>query len=168
MIELLIIPVVIIFLAVFFIKWLVRRFSANKLGISGRLVWTDHGRQTKPFFNKKYEVLGKPDLMYKTRSGILAVEYKSRHGPVFISDVVQAKCAALAARGEGYKITRLLLKTSSQEEYMSLPVSDEALYGEIKNFIALARNAKNGASMNPLPSRHKCRSCAYKYHCKHA
>ena len=72
--------------------------SRSDLGIEGKLIWMDKGRSTKPFFNQVFEVLGKPDLMYRVRGGVLAVEYKSRRGPVFKSDVVQAKCAALAAR----------------------------------------------------------------------
>lgn len=150
------------------LKWARNTFGKSKLGIDGKLIWTDYGRHTKPFFNPKFEVLGKPDLMYRFSAGVLAVEYKSRNGPIFKSDVTQAKCAALAARGEGFKVVRLLLKTSSKEEYIDLPVSDAALYDDIKDFIFTARQAKNGRVMPALPTILKCRGCAYKYQCKHA
>jgi len=41
--------------------FLVRRFRkrsthSNKLGIEGKLIWTDKGRDTKPFFNNVFNV----------------------------------------------------------------------------------------------------------------
>ena len=94
-----------------FINFLRNAFTTKSdLRIKGKLIWVDRGRSTKPFFNRVFEVLGKPDLMYQVFGGVLAVEYKSRKGPVFKSDVVQAKCAALAARGNGYKVIRILPK----------------------------------------------------------
>ena len=87
--------------------------SRSDLGIEGKLIWMDKGRSTKPFFNQVFEVLGKPDLMYRVRGGVLAVEYKSRRGPVFKSDVVQAKCAALAARGNGCSLRQQPLNNTS-------------------------------------------------------
>ncbi|WP_444928349.1 PD-(D/E)XK nuclease family protein (plasmid) [Microbulbifer sp. TRSA002] len=111
--------------------------------------------------------MGKPDLMYRIRGGILAVEYKSRRGPVFTSDVVQAKCAALAARRNGYQVTQLLVKTSSTEKYIELPRTDRALFEEIKKYVILTRQAKAGVRMNPWPNAGKCRGCAYKFSCQH-
>ena len=88
----------------------IRRIAGSRsgLGIEGKLIWMDKGRSTKPFFNQVFEVLGKPDLMYRVRGGVLAVEYKSRRGPVFKSDVVQAKCAALANLDYPIRIEPLL------------------------------------------------------------
>ncbi|QFT57092.1 PD-(D/E)XK nuclease family protein [Microbulbifer sp. THAF38] len=141
--------------------------TRNSLGIEGKLIWIDKGRSTKPFFNHAFEVLGKPDLMYRIRGGILAVEYKSRRGPVFKSDVVQAKCAALAARGNGYQVTQLLVKTSTTEQYIELPGTDRALFEEIKKYVILTRQAKAGVRMKPWPNVGKCRGCAYKSSCQH-
>src|SRR4051794_13793424 len=78
--------------------------SQNPFGISGKLIWTDKGKLTKSFYNNDFEVFGKPDFLYREREEIIAVEFKSRFGPVFESDIVQAKAAALAARGDGYKV----------------------------------------------------------------
>lgn len=143
--------------------------SGNKgLGIKGKLVWTDHGRQTRPFFNKTFQVFGKPDLMYRTKDGILAVEFKSRKGRVFSSDTVQAKCASLAARGAGFNVTKVLVKTASDELYVALPRSDAELFQEIEQSVIMARQAKKGLNVPSLPDRRKCYACAYRNACNSA
>ena len=149
-----------------FFRWIFK--PRNNLGIDGKLIWVDKGRSTKPFFNAIFEVLGKPDLMYRIPGGVLAVEYKSRRGPIFKSDVVQAKCAALAARGNGYQVIRLLVKTATTEQYIDLPRSDKSLFQDIKEFVVLTRQAKSGAKMQAWPNIGKCRGCAFKFECKHA
>ena len=141
---------------------------SNKLGIDGKLVWTDRGKNTKPFFNNYFRVLGKPDLMYKVRSGILAVEYKSRRGRIYTSDIMQARAAALAARGSGYQVIRVLLRTRNQELYIDLPKKDSALFKLIQTNVAVARDAKSGRSVNPKPTGQKCRGCAYTNSCSHS
>jgi len=82
--------------------------------------------------------------MYRTKNGILAVEFKSRKGRVFSSDIVQAKCASLAARGAGYKVIEILVKTAREERYITLPRSDTDLFHEIQPKVAMARKAKRG------------------------
>ena len=151
------------------VVWLhFRGFDDNNLGIKGKLVWTDHGRQTKPFFNRTFEVFGKPDLMYQTNDGILAVEFKSRKGRVFSSDIVQAKCASLAARGAGYKVVEILVKTAREERYITLPRSDTDLFHEIQPKVAMARRAKRGDQVPSFPERNKCFSCAHNSSCESA
>jgi len=140
--------------------------STNKLGIDGSLIWTDQGRNTKPFFNKDFKVLGKPDLMYKIQSGVLAVEYKSRRSRVYLSDTVQAKSAALAARGAGYHVTKILVCTQTQKQYFELPRQDLTLYKSIEVYVSYVREAKSGSEMKATPSRYKCRSCAYHESCQ--
>jgi len=150
-------------------KFLVKVFGrTNKLGIQGKLIWVDKGTHVKPFFNSAFEVLGKPDLMYQIPDGVLAVEYKSRQGPVFESDIVQAKCAALAARGGGYKVVKVLVKTATTEEYLALPKGDKALFAEIKGYVDIARRAKVGAEMEARPDSGKCRGCAFRYGCRYS
>ena len=139
---------------------------SDALGIDGSLIWVDDGRRTKPFFNARYKVFGKPDLLYRVNGGVLAVEYKSRNGPIFESDIVQAKCAALSARGDQYIVSRILVKTGQAEKYITLPRSDHALYREIESATILARKAKNGETVPCLPAPQKCRSCAYRDHCR--
>lgn len=153
---------------VFFLFWKYWRGKRKSIGISGKLIWVDKGRKTKPFFSQQYRIVGKPDLMYQRWNGVLSVEYKSRRGPVFNSDVVQAKCAALAARGSGIKVKQILIKTDSVEKYIDLPKGDKELHRDIRLYIETARTAKSGAKMEASPSANKCRSCAYKNACKNA
>lgn len=153
-----------VFTLLLFIAYKKRSRAENKVGITGKLIWLDEGKQTKPFFNSQFLVVGKPDQIYKTTNGLLAVEYKSRKGAIYPSDIVQAKCAVLAARPQ-YIISRVLIKTSSQEKYISLPTNNQKLYNDIKKYLDIARNAKAGAKLPPLPTKYKCHSCAYKNSC---
>ena len=139
--------------------------NKDKLGIKGKLIWTDEGRQTKPFFNNVYDVLGKPDLMYKIKGGILAVEYKSRKGDIFESDIVQTKCASLAARGSGYNVIKILVITAKREQYFDLPRSDKALFKEIEPYVVYTRQSKAGCKLPATPGPYKCKSCAFNYKC---
>jgi CRISPR/Cas system-associated exonuclease Cas4 (RecB family) len=142
--------------------------SRSKLGIRGELIWVDRGKETKPFFNSEYRVLGKPDLMYKIRSGILAVEYKGRHGNIYQSDIFQAKTAALAARGSGYNVTKLLIKTDKYQRYVKLPKANKDLFKNIERFVNIARSASIGNKMKALPKKIKCRYCAFNYKCNNS
>ena len=157
-----------------FVYLVVRLFFKNKsdpLGIDGKLVWIDRGHSTKPFFNKQFRVFGKPDLMYRLRSGgILAVEYKSRRGRIYKSDLAQTQAAALAARGAGFAVREILIKTNATEQRCVLPRADEALFAEIQRYADCVREAKAGAKL-PLPPRPqagKCRTCAFGPRCSSA
>lgn len=141
--------------------WFFIKPKKNKLGIDGKLIWTDHGKNTKPFFNQEFYIVGKPDLLFKTPKGVLAVEYKSRKKFIYQSDIIQAKTAALCARGHGYKVTRILVKTQTQERYIDLPTNDNELYFQIEKYIHFVRLAKNKQTVPSYPSVKKCKSCAY-------
>lgn len=146
----------------YFLMQRLLRGRRNPLGVDGELIWIDRGRKTKPFFNRQFRVLGKPDLMYRLNSGgVLAVEYKGRQGRIYDSDVVQAKAAALAARGEGYAVRELLVKTKGTEQRFSLAKADGALFNEIRHFVECARSAKKGAELPARPLAAKCRTCAF-------
>lgn len=140
----------------------------NKLGIKGKLVWYDKNNRKKPFFNKKYKVFGKPDLIYKTLQGYLLVEFKSRKGGIFESDITQAKAAALAARYNGYKISDILIKTATEEKYITIPTLDSELHDDIESAIKIARLAKNGSALKALPYPRKCRACAFNHDCHYS
>ncbi|UZE97249.1 PD-(D/E)XK nuclease family protein [Alkalimarinus alittae] len=169
MIDALLFGLIAIALLSFIFPLLGKMLSRNKLGIEGKLIWVDKGRKTNPFFNRVFEVLGKPDLMYKIKGGILAVEYKSRKGTnIYQSDIVQAKTAALAARGEGYKVIRILIKTGSKDQYINLPSSDKALFDEVKQYVDITRSAHRGTALKAWPNKFKCRSCAFNHSCSHS
>jgi len=137
----------------------------NKTGVPGKLVWMDKGRHTKPFFNNTYHVFGKPDLIYKYKGQFIAVEYKGRKKDIYDSDIIQAMSAALAARGDGYQISDIVIKTDSTKKRIQLPKPDRALHQLIESNVALVRRAKRGDRMPASPSYHKCRSCAYEHRC---
>lgn len=139
--------------------------SKEKGDISGKLIWTDHGMKTKPFYHSKFLVFGKPDLMYRIKRGVKAVEYKHRLGQVFDSDIAQALAAALAARGSGYRVIEVLVKTRSTELSIDLRESDAAVYSKLKGYVLLVRKAKDGRPMQKKPELRKCRSCAYREAC---
>lgn len=141
----------------------------NPLGIpNAELFYIDEGKQTKPFFNRQFEVLGKPDAMYKTPTGMVAVEYKSRKGSIKDSDISQALCAALAARGEGHKVYQVIVKTQSDQLEVDLPRSDKELYDRIQQDVAVARSIKHGGTGTANPDPAKCKSCAHKSSCQFA
>lgn len=155
-----------ILIAILIIYWArTRNPGFAKLGIEGRLIWIDRGRKTGTLYNRTYGVSGKPDFIFRQRSGLLGVEYKSRRGPVYESDIVQAKVAALAARGEGYAIASILIKTASMEKWIDLPPSDSNLYKDIESFVELVRRGKMGAPLKAKPTVGKCRSCGYRLPC---
>jgi len=164
--ELLIVVAVV---AVLVVVWRQRRVSfVDELSIEGDLIWIDNGSHTKPFFNGVFKVFGKPDALYRTRTGVVAVEYKSRNGPVFDSDITQAFCAALAARGDGYRVTQVLIKTSAVQKMFKLPPSDKALFDLIQPAVAHARQAKYGHAVPSRPEFKKCRSCGFRGNCEHS
>ena len=134
----------------------------------GQLIFLDNDDNPRTFRNYAFYVTGRPDAMYQTKTGIIAEEYKSRNGPIYKSDVLQAKCAALPARGEGYRVTEILVRTNNTSQRYRLPNDDRALYSEIREYIELARRAKSGDSVPAKPSQNKCRGCAYGQACKYA
>lgn len=146
---------------IWLVSALLRKGPSDELGIDGELIWVDRGKDTKPFFNHAYRVLGKPDLMYKVDGGILAVEYKSRKRKIYSSDVVQGLTACLAARGQGYKVTSLLIKTDQSDHRIELPKSDKQLYKKVEAHVEMARQAKQGKRLPAQPSQFKCQYCAY-------
>lgn len=159
------IAIVLVIVAIWLFLTVVR--SQRDGEISGKLIWTDHGRKTKAFRNRQYRIFGKPDLMFRVRSGVKAVEYKHRNGPVFRSDIAQALAAALAARGEGYRVTEVLLKTRTQELTIDLgKSSDKDIYNKIKENAATVIQARSGKSVEAKPEYRKCRGCAYREPCR--
>jgi CRISPR/Cas system-associated exonuclease Cas4 (RecB family) len=159
-----------IFLA-FFVIYLVilnarrgRRHSTDSE--VGDLIWVDEGRHVKPFFHNGFKVVGKPDAMYNKNGLITAIEYKSRRGPVFESDWVQAFTAALAARGSGFKVRQVVVKTKSEQKAFDLPKEDLALFNIVRPFVERVRSIQNGGYGEASPSKPKCRACAYRLECR--
>ncbi len=143
-----------------------RRSRRSPLDVEGKLIWLDKEGSAASFTNDEFYVCGKPDFIYKQKRGILAIEYKSRNGPVFESDIVQAKVAALAARGSRRdRVERILIKTRSTERYVDLPAEDAQLYREVERYVEMVRTAKEGGVLTASPTVPKCRSCGYRTPC---
>ena len=143
-----------------------RRSRRSPLDVEGKLIWLDKEGSAASFTNAEFYVCGKPDFIYKQKRGILAIEYKSRNGPVFESDIVQAKVAALAARGSRlYRVDRIMIKTRSTERYIDLPAEDAQLYREVERYVEMVRIAKEGGVLTASPTVQKCRSCGYRTPC---
>lgn len=162
--------VVVFFLALYLLLFFSRSQPTSTTDwekIEGRLIWLDDGPHTKPFFNNSFLVYGKPDMIYQQRSGLLAVEYKNRNGGVYASDIIQAKCASLAARGSGKRITHILIRTNTAERQITLPASDKDLHQSIQQNISLARSAKAGKRVPPTNNKNKCSSCGYRDVCEY-
>lgn len=131
----------------------------------GELLWVDEGKDTKPFFNKAFKIFGKPDAMYVKGGKVTAIEYKSRKGKIHDSDMWQAMAAALAARGEGYQVASVRIKTKTHSADMDVPKSELDHYKFIKTCHEAALRAKNGHPSKALPETNKCFHCAYKAVC---
>lgn len=131
----------------------------------GELAWVDEGRHIKPFFNHEFKVLGKPDAIYDKGGRITTVEFKSRRGPVFDSDRVQALTAALAARAGGYNVSQAVVRTKTVEHTFELPHDDFALYQVVQPYVEIVRHIKCGGAGEALPAKTKCRACAFKADC---
>ena len=135
------------------------------IGIKGKCIWKDEGKNIKPFFSHRYHVYGKPDLLYETDEGIVLIEYKSRGGKIYPSDIAQAKCAALAARDDGYNIHSIAVKTVANKHIEVLPESNDCLYEDIEQYIHAARAAKSGSFLPTAKDPGKCHGCGYKNSC---
>lgn len=148
------------------IAYMAFRPRYNKsLGLHGKLIWTDKGKKTASFRNKKFFVFGKPDFIYKTKYGLTAVEYKSRNGGIYLSDIIQVMTASLSARGAGKKIKHAIVITNTQRKEITLPKSDKQLYSKIQSYVEIVRQAENGNSMPSTPNKYKCMSCAFTNSC---
>lgn len=150
----------------FLTTWQASDTPSQQPPAQGELIYVDEGPQIKPFFNQHFRVLGKPDAIYQSGGNITAVEYKSRQASVHNSDIVQAMTAALAARGEHYQVTHVLVITKRDRKSIALPKSDKALFDLIKQPVEIVRQIRRGEVGKPSPSKSRCASCAHYTACE--
>ena len=55
------VAIIVIVLSGFWLSRSKRFFRKNKLGISGVIIWTNKGHETKPQLNKTFGIFGKPE-----------------------------------------------------------------------------------------------------------
>lgn len=158
--------VAIVVIALAFGSRVIRKPPANPFGIDGVEIWRDRGKQSKPFFNGKYYVLAKPDHIFQLSNGDKGiVEYKSRYGQVYDSDVAQTLASALAAR-TGHEIKWATIYTKSSKKDVSLG-SDAEIWQKIKHLHKSVLIAKSGKVINEYnPNPKKCDKCAMKLNCQ--
>lgn len=149
--------------------YLARRRShrpGSPLGIEGKIVYADQGRKSKLFINKKYGITAKPDFIIATQNGQnVMVEYKSRAGRVYQSDIVQLLASVLAARSE-MPIHRAVVVTKGTRREVVLG-SNEQIFKEISKFVLLARRAQEGEIIKIFSSHPGvCRSCSVAHSCQ--
>lgn len=146
-----------------YLNYVARRFSLKELG---HIIWKDTGDE-EPFYNKKYKVFGKPDLLIESEKGLCAVEYKSTGRKIYDRDWIQVYSAALAVRGEHHFVRWVCIKTPIAEEVRELPTDDNALFQMIHQYVSLARLAQSGANCPPTDRAAKCYRCSMAEHCVH-
>lgn len=139
---------------------------ANPFNINGVEIWRDRGKQSKPFFNGKYYVLAKPDHIYQLSNGAKGVvEFKSRYGEVFDSDVAQTLASVLAVRPT-HNIKWATIYTKNSKKDVSLG-SDAEIWQQIKHLHENVLIAKSGKVINEYnPNPKKCDKCAMKLNCQ--
>lgn len=153
--------IIIAFLIGLALLYLAHRYARKTHSVA---VWIDEGRQTKPFYSKQYNLAGKPDAIMRKGSTLYSVEYKSRKQNIYDSDVIQLKAASLLAREQGYNVRYGLIKTQEKEYRVDFG-TNQALYKELKQYIALASDIDRGKDVPAKPHKFKCQYCAYKSDC---
>lgn len=128
-----------------------------------KVLYKDTGPRSRVFINKRYGIAAKPDAILQTPDGIVGVEYKSRRHGIYLSDIVEAKAAALAARSK-YRICAIQIKNQTQSKVFPLPKNDADLYNEIKHYKELADAAQHQL-LHAEPHPAKCRACPVNRHC---
>lgn len=148
-------------------KYRNRQITKQGLGVPGRTIWLDKGRSTPAFYNRQYGIAGKPDSIQEVNGEMVAVEYKSRKGRVFASDIQQLVASTLAARSK-YPIKKGIVKTATQSEVIDLSGSDAQLFRNIESSYNKVIALQQGNSGCPDPHYIKCRACGYSSQCKHS
>ena len=128
-----------------------------------KVLYKDSGPRSRVFINKRYGIAAKPDAILQTPDGNVGVEYKSRRQGIYMSDIVEAKAAALAARSK-YRVNLIQIKNQTESKVFPLPKRDEDLYNEIKQYKELADAAQHQL-LHAEPQPAKCRTCPVNRHC---
>ncbi len=167
--------VIAFFCLILFGLWLLKRivhfftpFKPTPFGFKGKLLYLDKGKASQTFINKQYNIAAKGgDFIYLTEQGEhILIEYKSRKGPVYESDVAQTIASVLAARS-CYPISQAMVITETQSKKINVSGNDDVLYNEIKQFHLLTQQIKQGKAVTRNYAKlYKCKSCNMQAFCK--
>ncbi len=132
------------------------------------VLYEDKGRSSRVLVDPVNRIRSKPDMIKGPKHSALLIEYKSRDGKVYPSDIAQAYAGVLAARADGIVITRAEVHTKSQKYTLPAIHSNESIVSRISDPLNSARIVASGGVPTAKPQLYKCRSCSYKKHCPHA
>lgn len=156
----------VVFVALLYLAGRRSHRTSSPLGVKGKIIYADQGRKSKLFINRKYGITAKPDFIITTPNGEnMMVEYKSRTGRVYQSDIVQLLASVLAARSE-MPNHRAVVVTKGTRREIELG-SDEHIFREISKFVLLARRAQEGEIIKIFSSHPGvCRTCSVANSCQ--
>lgn len=122
----------VVFVALLYLAGRRSHRTSSPLRVKGKIIYADQGRKSKLFINRKYGITAKPDFIITTPNGEnMMVEYKSRTGRVYQSDIVQLLASVLAARSE-MPIHRAVVVTKGTRREIELG-SDEHIFRKSQN-----------------------------------
>lgn len=156
----------VVFIALLYLAQRRSHRTSSPLGVEGKIIYADQGRKSKLFINRVYGITAKPDFIITTPNGEnVMVEYKSRKGRVYQSDIFQLLASVLAARSE-MQIHRAIVVTKVTRREVELG-SDEHIFKEISKFVLLARRAQEGEIIKIFSSHPGvCRTCSVASSCQ--
>lgn len=153
--------VLLLLLAFFVIGFIVTRTASSPL-------YSDKGIGSKVFKDKVRRIRAMPDRIEGTQRSALLLEYKSRKGGVYNSDVVQAIASVLAARGSGINITGAQIHTRGGSVKTIELGDDASLERKIKHPLMNARIVMSGGVPKATHQKVKCRGCGYNQVCEYS
>lgn len=94
------------------------------------------------------------------------VEYKSRKGKIYPSDIAQLKASVIAARSR-YNITKAYVSTDGEIKEVNVNKSNTVLFEEIKEAYELTVAIVSGKTVTVCyKSKYKCPTCSMRAHCE--
>ncbi len=163
----LIIPLLFLYIAFRLLRFVFSSKKVNQFGFTGKLVYADQGQRSRLFINKFFLISAKPDFIYKIGfRKYEVVEYKSRMGKVYESDIVQTKASVIAARSK-FNVRKALICTKGETLEIDVDKSSAEIYKEIKKETELARKIKSKVYVAECTKdKYKCNSCSMRKHCQ--
>tara|TARA_R110000737_G_scaffold329115_1_gene344078 strand:- start:282 stop:803 length:522 start_codon:yes stop_codon:yes gene_type:complete len=155
---------------IYILLWVKGRFfnvyTETPFGFKAQLIYSDSGRKSKIFTSAKFGLAAKPDFIYRLASGeFVLIEYKSRKGRVYPSDIQQVIAAIIATRSM-YPISQAYIYTDTTSLAVDATSSDVELFDSIKYNFYLTKRIKEGKKVDVCyKSEYKCNTCSMKEKC---
>lgn len=143
-----------------------RKYPTTPYGFKGKLVFQDEGKKKGfAFVSERFQAGATPDMIYQTgRNKFTIMELKSRNGPVYESDVIQALMGVLATH-KRYNVTKIVIKTNSETESYNVK-SPRKVYKDLKPLIQQEIKLQKGkVLLQRKKHKPKCISCRHYSKC---